>query len=117
MTSQSRPQGCFGDFLVDLLLEAAGHLREGVAAALELRRADRAGACAAGALLAPRLRAAAGDHPAALRLRRAGAAGVRLGVHGLVDEMGLHVGREDRLGESGPLPGPLLAEYRWPRRL
>ena len=45
--------------------------REGDAAARELRRADRALAGAAGALLAPRLRAAARDEPAALRGPRA----------------------------------------------
>src|SRR5205814_3469941 len=112
VTSQSGPKGCFGNLAIDLLLEAAGHLGEGVAAALELRRADRAGACAAGALLAPRLRAAAGDHPAALRLRRAGAAGVRLGAHGLVDEMRLHLGGEDRLVEGVLLLGALHAEHR-----
>src|SRR5438874_4386148 len=112
MTSQSRPQSGFGDFLVDLLLEAAGHLREGVAAALELRRANRAGACAAGALLAPRLRAAAGDHPAALRLRRAGASGVRLRAHGLVDEVRLHLGGEDRLVQGVLLLGALRAQHR-----
>ena len=37
-------------------MNCARHLREGVTAAGELRRADRALTCAAGALLAPRLR-------------------------------------------------------------
>src|SRR5262249_37649955 len=87
------------DLAVDLLLERARHLREGVPATLELRRADRALAGAARALLAPRLRAAARDHAAALRLRGAGAARVRLRANRLVDEMRLHLGAEDRIVE------------------
>ena len=59
---------------VDLDLEGAHRRREGDAAARPVRRAGRAGAGAAGALLAPRLRAAAGDEPAALRTAGAGAA-------------------------------------------
>src|SRR5438093_1283797 len=112
MTSQSRPKGCFGGFLVHFESKATRHLGEGVAAALELRRADRAGARAAGALLAPRLRAAAGDHPAALRLRGAGAAGVRLRTHGLVHEMRLHLAGEDRLVEGMLLLGAFRPEHR-----
>src|SRR5207248_2020902 len=71
MTGQGGPKGCLGDLAVHLLLEAARHLRERVTAAFELRGADRALAGTAGALLAPRLRAAAGDHAPALRLRGA----------------------------------------------
>ena len=50
------------------------------------RRARRAGAGAAGALLAPRLGAAAADVAARLGRRGALAAGVELRAHGLVDE-------------------------------
>src|SRR5215218_4331532 len=94
MTSQSRPEGGLGRLAVHLLDEAARRLRERVAAALELRGADGAGAGAAGALLAPRLRAAAGDEPAALRRERACAQRVLLRAHRLVDEVRLHLRRE-----------------------
>ena len=56
---------------VHLDLEVARCRRERHAAAGPVRRAGRARAGAAGALLAPRLRAAAGDEPAALRRARA----------------------------------------------
>src|SRR5262249_36511390 len=72
VTGQSRPEGGLRGLAVDLLAERARDLGEGVAAALELRRADRALARAAGALLTPRLDAAAGDEPAALRGGRPG---------------------------------------------
>ena len=65
--------------------------------------ADGAGAGAAGALLAPRLRAAAGDEAAALRRERAGALGVLLGAHRLVDEVRLDLAAEDRLVERDVL--------------
>src|SRR5215218_342091 len=99
MTSQSRPEGGLGRLAVHLLDEAARRLRERVAAALELRGADGAGTGAAGALLAPRLRAAPGDQPAALRRERAGALGVLLRADGLVHEVRLHVGAEHGLLE------------------
>src|SRR5438067_8784153 len=73
MTRERRPKGGLGRLPVHLLDELARDLGEGVAAARELRRADRALAGAARALLAPRLRAAAGDEPAALRRCSAGA--------------------------------------------
>ena len=56
------------------------------AAARPDRRAAGAGACAAGALLAPRLRAAAGDHAAGLGRVRALAARGQLGHDDLVHE-------------------------------
>src|SRR6185436_6486831 len=64
------------------------------AAARPVRRPGRARAGAAGALLAPRLGAAAGDEPSALRPPRTGALRVQLGAHGLVNEMGLHLDSE-----------------------
>src|SRR5207253_1490076 len=88
---------------VHLLDERPRHLREGVTARSELRRADRALAGAAGALLAPRLRAAARDHAAALRLCSTGAAEVRLRAHGLVHEVRLDLGGEDGLLERDVL--------------
>ena len=91
---------------VDLDLEAAHRRREGDAAARPVRGARRAGAGAAGALLAPRLRAAAGDEPAALGAARAGALGVQLGAHGLVHEMRLHVGAEHRRRRARPASRP-----------
>ena len=63
---------------------------------VELRCADRPGAGAAGALLAPRLRAAAGDEAAGLGAARSGAARVQLRAHRLVDQVRLHLGAEDR---------------------
>src|SRR5581483_11780729 len=105
VAAQGRPERRPGGLPVHLLLEGARRLRERVAAALELRRADRALAGASGALLAPRLRAAAGDGAAVLRLRRARPPGVRLRADGLVDEVRLHLGAEDRLVElarAGP---------------
>src|SRR5262249_58516968 len=54
---------------------------------------------AAGSLLAPRLRAAAGDEAAALRGARALTARVQLGAHRLVHEVRLDVGAEDGLVE------------------
>ena len=93
---ERRAQRGLRSLAVDLLDERARHLREGVAAARELRRADRALARAAGALLAPRLRAAAGDEPAALRRERARALRVQLGAHGLVHEVRLDLGARRR---------------------
>src|SRR5262249_34467007 len=84
---------------VHLLHERARGLRERVTAAGELRRADRALAGAAGALLAPRLRAAAGDEPAALRRGRSGTLRVLLGANRLVHEVRLHLGRKHGLVE------------------
>src|SRR5262249_43478256 len=80
---------------------AARLWREGDAAPGPLRRAGRARTRAAGALLAPRLPAAAGDEPAALGRLRPGAPRVQLGANGLVDEVRLHVGAEDALVERG----------------
>jgi len=62
---------------------------------VNLRRADRACTCAAGALLAPRLRAAAGDEPTALRTARSRTLLVQLRAHGLVHEVLLDLGAED----------------------
>src|SRR5204862_2533751 len=76
-------------------LEAPHRRREGDAAAGPVRRAGRSCARAAGALLAPRLRAATGDEPTALRPARTGAAGIQLRAHDLVDQVGLHLGGED----------------------
>src|SRR6185503_19416076 len=99
---------------VDLDLEAAHPGRERDAAARELRRADRALAGAARALLAPRLRAAARDEPAALRAAGPATRGVELRADCLVDEMRLHLGLEDlcverevlrRAAEHGRLGG------------
>src|SRR6185437_17137697 len=87
----------FCDFPVDLLRERAGNLRERVTAAGELGGADRALAGAAGALLTPRLLAAARHEATALRRGGAGAQSVLLGAHGLVDEVRLHLGAEDRV--------------------
>src|SRR6185295_421049 len=72
-------------------------------AAGELRRADRALACAAGALLAPRLRTTARDEPAALCRARALTLRVLLCAHGLVHEVRLDLGAEDRLVERDVL--------------
>src|SRR5262249_53459231 len=69
---------------VDLELEAAPDGRERDAAAGVVRRADRALARAARALLAPRLGAAARDEPTALRAARARTMRVQLGAHDLV---------------------------------
>src|SRR5204862_4843572 len=95
VTSQGRPKGGLGHLAVHLLHVGTGLLGERMAAALELRGADRALARAAGALLAPRLRAAAGDEAAALRRGGAGALRVQLGAHSLVHEMRPHLGGED----------------------
>ena len=97
-------------FLFTFTSNDAHRRREGDAAAGELRRADRAGARAAGALLAPRLRAAARDEPARLRAARSGAVGVQLRAHGLVHEVRLDLGAEDRLLELDVLR--LLARAR-----
>ena len=70
------------------------------------------GAGAAGALLAPRLRAAAGDEAAALRAARARAVRVQLGAHGLVHEVRLHLGAEDGLLERDVLARRAAAEHR-----
>src|SRR5215471_16661194 len=85
--------------LVDLDREVARRRRERDATARELRRADRALAGTPGSLLAPRLRAAAGDEPAALRRARALAARIQLGAHGLVHEVRPDLGCEDGLVE------------------
>src|SRR5207245_2836698 len=82
-----------------LLDERARRLRERVAAALELRGADRALARAAGALLAPWLRATAGHEPAALRRGCPGTLRVQLGAHSLVHEVRLDLDREHRVVE------------------
>src|SRR5580765_8521379 len=84
-------------------MEVARSRRKRDAAARELGRADRALARAAGALLAPRLRAPTGHEPAALRGTRALAVRVQLGAHGLVHEV-----RLDLRAEDGLLEGDLL---------
>src|SRR5581483_4241296 len=101
--------------LVHLDREVARARREHDAAARELRGADRARAGAARALLTPRLRAAAGDEPAALRRARALTARVHLRADDLVHEMRLHLGAEDRRLERDLLRG-LAAEQRCLRR-
>ena len=93
---RSALRGALG-LAIHLHLERAHPRREDDAAAFPLRRAGRALARAAGALLPPRLRAAAGNHATALRAARAGAALVQLRAHRLVDEVQFHVGGEDRL--------------------
>src|SRR6476659_4698265 len=103
MTCQSRPQGGFGSLAVHLLDERARHLGEGVTAALELRCADRSLARPAGALLAPRLRAAAGDEPTALRRGGACALRVQLRAHGLMHQVRLDLDRVDALVERDVL--------------
>ena len=74
---------------------------------VHMRRADRAGAGAAGALLAPRLGAAAADLAAGLGRVRALAAGVQLGAHGLVHERAVERGAEGGVVE---LDGAAAAE-------
>src|SRR2546430_15304269 len=101
---------------VDLDLEAPRARWEGEAAARELRRADRARAGAAGALLAPRLGAAAGDEAATLRAARAGTARVQLRAHGLVHEVRLHLGAEDVRLEGHLLRGLAPAVEQRDRR-
>src|SRR5919201_4160459 len=64
------------------------------------RRARRAGAGAPGALLTPRLRAAAGDQAAGLGGRGALAARVELRAHGLVDERAVEAGAEGDVVEG-----------------
>src|SRR5215208_956687 len=82
---------------------------EGDAAASAVRHAERAGACAAGALLAPGLGGGHRDLPASERGGSATAAGGHVGARRLVHErlvelLAEHVGRKVRLG--------LLAQHR-----
>src|SRR5262245_2692823 len=93
--AQRRAEG----LLVHLEREVARRGRKCNAAARELRRADRALAGAPRALLAPWLRAAAGDEAAALRRACALPARVQLGPDRLVDEMRPDLGGEDGLVE------------------
>src|SRR5262249_50256028 len=74
--------------------------------------AARARAGAAGALLAPGLRASAGDEPAAFRGAGTAPARVQLCTHGLVDDVRLHVGREHRLFEGDVLLGGSAEQRR-----
>src|SRR5205814_7690715 len=90
---------------VHLRREVAVVRRERHAAARPVRSAGRAGAGAAGALLAPRLRAAARDQAAALAAAGRRARVVQLGAHRLVDEVRLHLGAEDALLERDALRG------------
>src|SRR5581483_6226990 len=103
VVAERRPQRGAERLAVDLDGEVARAGREDHAAAGELRRADRALARAAGALLAPRLRAAARDEPAALRAARALPGRVQLRAHGLVHEVRLDLGAEDGLVERDVL--------------
>src|SRR5204862_17282 len=82
-------------------LEGVGARRrpEGDAAAGPDRRAARAGAGTAGALLAPRLRAAARDQAACFGRRRAAPACRLLGAHALMYERAGEAGAERRLVE------------------
>src|SRR6266511_3257647 len=96
---ESRAQGCVTHLLVHLHLEVAHARREGDATARELRCARRARAGATSALLAPRLRAAAGDEPARLRAASAGAIRIQFGADRLVNEVRPHVGAEHALLE------------------
>src|SRR6185503_16017115 len=84
---------------VDLEGVVARRGPEDDAAAGEVRRADRALAGAAGALLAPRLRAAAADVAARLRRGRALPAGVELRADRLVDERAVEARAERRVVE------------------
>ncbi len=84
---------------VDLEGVVARRGAEDDAAAGEVRRADRALAGAAGALLAPRLRAAATDVAARLRRGRALPAGVELRADRLVDERAVEARAERRVVE------------------
>src|SRR5436305_3947363 len=99
MVAERGAQRGAGGLLVHLEREVARRGREGDAAARDLRRADRSLAGTSRSLLAPRLRAAAGDEPAALRCPRALAASIQLRAHGLVHEVRLDVGAEDGLVE------------------
>src|SRR6185436_5615103 len=83
---------------VDLAAEVAAD-REGDAAAGPVWRPRRAGARTPGALLAPGLRASAGDEPAALDAVRGRPACVLLRAHGLVHKVRLDVGAENALVE------------------
>src|SRR5438105_8971563 len=100
MVAQGRPKGGLHGFAIHLDTEVARRRGERDAAALELRGADRALTRTAGALLAPRLAAAARDEAAALRRARPLAVVVQLGAHGLVHEMRLQLGAEDGLLEG-----------------
>ena len=93
------------DLAVHLDVEAAHARRERDAAAREVRGADRALAGAAGALLAPRLGAAAGDEPAGLGATGARAMRVQLRAHDLVHDVPLELGAEDGCLERGALGG------------
>src|SRR5439155_18459743 len=94
--------GGASDLAVDLRDEVPTAGRKRQAAAGPVRRADRAGASTAGALLAPRLRASARDEPSALAATGGRAGRVLLRAHGLVHELRLHVRAEDlRLKRDG----------------
>src|SRR5439155_17960342 len=84
---------------VHLHLEVAIARRERDAAAGPVRRARRPGACSTRALLAPGLGAAPGHEPTRLRAARRRALLVQLRPYGLVHEMRLQLGGEDRLLE------------------
>jgi hypothetical protein len=99
VVGERRAQCRVARLLVHLHVERAHRRRERDAAARELRRADRPGARAAGALLAPRLGAAARDEPARLRPAGSGAVGVQLRANRLVHEMRLDLCTEDGLLE------------------
>src|SRR5919204_400273 len=91
---QGTAQGGTPGLPVHLPAEAPRPGRKGHPAARPLRGADRTGAGAPGALLAPGLRAPARDERAILSAPRPGPRRVQLGPHGLVDEVRLHVGPE-----------------------
>jgi hypothetical protein len=99
----SEPRSACSDSAVDLDRVVARARAEDDAAAGPLRGADRALAGAAGALLAPRLRAAAADHAARAGGVRAPAARGELGDHGLVHERAV-----ERRAEHGVVELQLL---------
>src|SRR5215218_8132017 len=91
---EGAPQSRAAHLAVDLEVEAAHAGRERDAAAREVRGADRALARTAGALLAPRLGAAARDEPTSLGATGARAMRVQLGAHDLVHDVLLELGAE-----------------------
>ena len=86
---------------VDLAAVIARGRAERDATATPLRRSDRALACAAGALLAPRLLATTADFAAVLGGVGPGTAMAEFRDDGLVDQVGLDLLLGDRPAERG----------------
>src|SRR5204862_5281069 len=106
---QRRAQRLLARLAVDLDGVAARRRPERDAAAVAVRRRERAGACAACALLAESLRAGHRDLAAGESGRGAPAAGVQLGARRLVDERHVELLAEDLLVE---IDGAGLADVR-----